>query len=650
MAGLFDDFPDAPKGTGNTTTPKRGLFDDFPDAKPAESTLSKIVRVADDVVRQVADGATFGLADKIAAGMDALTGRGGSYDENLPKERARTKEFADENPVTAFGAQLAGGIATGGGIAKSGLTLLPRVKDAGLAAKVTAGAIEGAGYGAASGAGHTDGALSDYLTGAREGATAGAIVGGALPVAGTAIRKGYEIAEPLVRGPVRELPRGAGGILSTAATADRAGLDAVKALGPDAMLADAGPSFLGLAQGVATRPGEGRSALVNAVAERNQGRTGRLAQDTAENLGPARSPIAATEEILARRQAETGPLFREAFDAAPPVDVTTVVASVGQGLNKARGPEESALRKVVSMLRAPGPDGQPAWATDAETLHNVKVAIDSMVKYGDPTLGIAPGALSKAEGALRNVRGQLNHQLRNQVPGYAEANEASAALAKQAGAIERGTDVLAGGKTAVWPTDLAETMAKMTPEEQAALKLGARADVENRVGTQANDLAALKKAVGGEGDWNRDKMGQVFGAEPTDKLIKAVDREQTFANTYADVARGSQTGARKGGSDAIDEAAVSIPKNATVAGLAGHIGERIARAAFSGIVGIKSQADRAELGRILSATGPERDAVIDTLLKSADTRAAIGKALDQAVRHPALLRAVAIERGRPANR
>lgn len=643
-------------------------------AAAEEGTLSKVARAADGYVRQIADGVTFGLADKVAAKLDEMTGRGGSYDDNLKTERARTETFAEENPISATAAQIAGGIVTGGGLAKAGVTLLPRVAGKGMAAKIGAGAAEGAAYGAVTGAGHTDGQASDYVDGAAEGAKYGALIGGALPIAGKAIGKAYETVEPLVRGQARDLPRGAGGVLASATSADRAGLDAVKQLGPDAMLADAGPSFLGIAQGVATRPGEGRSALVNAVTERNQGRTGRLAADTAENLGPARSPIEATQELAATRAAKTNPAITKALAEAGPVDVSEVVGLIEKRMPRAEGAEKAALQRVLGFLveapavpaqtgtRVPimSPDGarviryemqgatpgSPARLQSvAENLNNAKGEIDRLIKYGDPTLGVTGGSLAREQGALKQARGALNFALRKQVPGYADAMDGSAGYARQMEAIERGTDVLAGGKTAVWPSDLAKTMAAMSPEEQAALKLGARADVENRVGTQANDLAALKKAVGGEGDWNREKMAQVFGPEPTERMIGAVEREQTFANTYADVARGSQTGARQGGAAAIDEAAVSIPKNATVAGLAGHIGERLARAAFQGIVGLKSQTDRAELGRLLSAQGPERDQIIESLLSSADTRAAIGKAMDQAVRHPALLRALAIENG-----
>src|SRR5262245_32877351 len=48
-----------------------------------------VLGYVDDAVRAIASGATFGFADEFAAKMDELTGRGGSYEENLARERAR---------------------------------------------------------------------------------------------------------------------------------------------------------------------------------------------------------------------------------------------------------------------------------------------------------------------------------------------------------------------------------------------------------------------------------------------------------------------------------------------------------------------------------------------------------------------------------
>jgi hypothetical protein len=141
-------------------------------------------READDFVRLAADGATFGLADKAAAGMRALTGDAPSYDEALKEERARTKAAAEKNPVAAP----IGGLATGLGLAKAGLTLANRAKDAAWPIKAGLSATEGAAYGAAHKAGHVDsGTAEDYAKAVFEGGGKGAVIGAVPPLAGRAI-------------------------------------------------------------------------------------------------------------------------------------------------------------------------------------------------------------------------------------------------------------------------------------------------------------------------------------------------------------------------------------------------------------------------------------------------------------------------------
>lgn len=71
--------------------------------------LSAAGRAADDLARSTASGLTFGAADKIAAGADALLGEG-TYEENLAQERARTKEIS---PFVSIPAETAGMVATG---------------------------------------------------------------------------------------------------------------------------------------------------------------------------------------------------------------------------------------------------------------------------------------------------------------------------------------------------------------------------------------------------------------------------------------------------------------------------------------------------------------------------------------------------------
>jgi hypothetical protein len=118
-----------------------------------------------------------------------LTGDAPSYGEALKEERARTKAAGEKNPVAAP----IGGLATGLGLAKAGLTLANRAKDAALPIKAGLSATEGAAYGAAHKAGHVDsGKAEDYLKAVKQGGVVGATAGALQRFAGGAIGAQYE--------------------------------------------------------------------------------------------------------------------------------------------------------------------------------------------------------------------------------------------------------------------------------------------------------------------------------------------------------------------------------------------------------------------------------------------------------------------------
>lgn len=150
-----------------------------------------------DVGAQLAQGATFGLGDEAIAGVAALRGAfdkkklsdiGADYAQGLDTERQAEKKFSNENPATAIGAQLAGGLMSGvaGGVTNAGKAIASGLSTGGLPARIAGsmglGAATGAAYGFGSGEGD-----ENRIKGAESGAVAGAALGGALPLAGAGI-------------------------------------------------------------------------------------------------------------------------------------------------------------------------------------------------------------------------------------------------------------------------------------------------------------------------------------------------------------------------------------------------------------------------------------------------------------------------------
>jgi hypothetical protein len=389
---------------------------------------------------------------------------------------------------------------------------------------------------------------------------------------------------------------------------------------------------MGKGQGVAINSDDGRTILYNALKGRDASTNARINGDVNAALGPPVSPLEETQALKGQRSAIHGQL-PNVFAAAGPVDTTGVLSNIAQGLPKAVGPEAAVLNKAKDWLMQRGTNaaGNPTLApiTDAETLHNAKSAIDTLIEYGDPSLGVQPGAVAKSQGAIGAVRRELNQALRDQVPGYSGIMDRSSALARKMDAIEEGKGLLAGGPNAVSPYDLNLKMSgqlgrpPMTPEEVAGLRIGARGAVDTALGTKANDLVALKGQLQGEGGWNQGKLASIFGAGPAGQLSDTVERNAAFRDTLNKIVENSQTAQRTGA--AANMRAPSSPGHPLISpdtsptGLL-LTGAKNAMGAVTGMFKSDPTSSYGEIARILSAQGPQRDAhltaLVDALTRS----------------------------------
>lgn len=171
MSGPWEKFQ-AAQPTGN-----EGPWNKFAQA-PTKDDEPGFLGQIDNAMRQVANGITFGYADKLAAAMN-----GGSYEDNIKREREQSKKAEHDLGMAALPLDIAGGVM--GALATGGGSLVGR--GATMAGKIGYGALEGAGYGALNAAGHTDD--GNYTKSLPEGAAVGAALGGALPIATKAIGK-----------------------------------------------------------------------------------------------------------------------------------------------------------------------------------------------------------------------------------------------------------------------------------------------------------------------------------------------------------------------------------------------------------------------------------------------------------------------------
>lgn len=611
---------------------------------PYSEQMSSVGRTLDNAVRMAANGATFGMADKFAGGMDALTGKAPSYDAGVKAQRAETDALRKASPAAAGFGEAVGGLAGGVGLLKSGVTLAGRV-GTGMLPRVLGYGAEGAAYGAAHGAGNTySEKAGDYIENAKHGATTGALIGGGLPLAGAAAGGAYRLGSAFLGPRVEGAGRGASAMLRGAAQADEVGLRALPSMGPEAMLVDAGPAMKGLGQGAGTGTGEGRTALVNALQGRDAGTGNRLAAALDENLG--RSPVPSQVEAgLAGARQELAPAYQQVFQGARPVDTSLLAERLNAVAVAERGPAQRAVRQVREMLNDPVAtrelDRNPA------SLLNTRQAIDGMMaNEADPNV----------IRVLTQARQAVDTELANAVPGIKAVDAQFAELSRQSEGLQRGSQVLDSGKTAIRPVELADEMATgALPQGEmigpsaapARLRQGTRAEIDRLVGTNVNDLSTLERKIGTPQDWNSQKLGTIFGEEPRDRVAKALMDNRKFRQSYQDIVQNSQTAQRTAAANAMDgSAGGNVPHDTTVTGL----GLKALNLVSKAISGASTGKTKDEIGRILAKQGPEAQRMAKALLESAKATGENSRAIARVLSSPYWISATSPVSGRKATR
>lgn len=153
------------------------------DKMYGDGLLGKIGKSIGAASDMVGSGLTFGFDDEISAGLSTGFGFLGDYGEAQKRFQARKQATREQNPVASTIGELAGGLTTGGTLAKGGLTLAGRFLP--VVGRTGAAALEGAAYGGIYGAGEAN--QGERLQGAGTGAAVGAVTGGLVSKAGDAV-------------------------------------------------------------------------------------------------------------------------------------------------------------------------------------------------------------------------------------------------------------------------------------------------------------------------------------------------------------------------------------------------------------------------------------------------------------------------------
>lgn len=564
-----------------------------------------------DRVRAVARGIPFvgEYLDEANAKTAALFGN--DYQKALDYERARDSTFDKNNPVQSLAARVTGGVAgtmaaapaaaavRGGGLLFG--TGAQSVRGA-IGRGLTAGAAQGAaaGYGRE---GTTEAAIKDMLFGAGFGA--------GVPAALSVGRAGMNALTNRFSPPdaLQNVPKRARDFFMQQ-FGDEAAIRAAQAkmaeLGPNAVLADVSPEMQMIARGAASRPGT-RAAIVEPLQARDAAKNTRIGTAMDETLGAVREPSAIREEIKAGAKA-LSPQYDEALQAGQRIDTAPLAQQIEARIVDARGPVRSALVEARDMLNLYG---------TKELDPNPRALLEARKTLGGLEEQAGRAGNSAVASAYGEVRRQIDDLLRGSVPNIKALDSQRANLFRQEEALTDAPALFQSGPSAMRPADVASKVAKASPEEALRISQGARAELDRIVGTNANDVAALRNFLKGDGDWNRQKLATIFGPDKASRILQVLDNETAMENTFRTVVGGSQTAQTQGFKDFLNETSkgMQVPADTTMTGLALRGGRSLLEKITGNNNEAKAQKFAEDLGRLSVAGGDEAKDIIRALLK-----------------------------------
>ena len=472
-------------------------------------------------VMGINQGATFGFADEIAAGLNALSLSpfsdkkfGQIYDETLKTERANLAAANEQFPKTSIGATVAGGAAIGGAAAKAGTKLLSNVPR--LPRLIGIGAAEGGLFGA----GVAD---EDKLAGAAKGATIGAIATPLASGAVTALGRGItKISKPIVRAVANTPGRQAERIVAKAIDADELGAASVQSelsrLGPQAMLADLGENLSGLARGVTAKPGPARTTAANLLRGRQATQQKRLLKAAGVDFDIDDFKNAFNTSMR-NRQSSAAPFYKEAY--ATPLQATPKLEALLK-----RPTMQSALKKATKILQDEGGGSGHVRVLDA-----AKQELDDQIGKA-----LRQGKRNTAR-RLIGMKKELLEEIDAQVPSYRQAREIFSNEASLRDSANLGRSILT---SRVNLDDAEIAIDAMTAGERQAFQIGSIRGFIDKLESTPESRNVAQKLI--ESPRARELLRIAFpNADSLNKFLQTARAESQFSFTNNRVLGGSPT-------------------------------------------------------------------------------------------------------------
>lgn len=455
------------------------------------------------------EGAAF-----VASLPNRVAGIGPTYDQSLERMRARNRKAEADYPILDTVGQVAAGVATGG-------PLLSRIAPAATAVgRVGQGMLVGGTLGAIEGFGKGEGGVDQRLAKAGEGGVIGTALGGALPVAATALSRAYgaasdAIAPTITRlrdGPEAAADRILANRLSRAGTSPaevrldlQRGQAQAAQMGPNSRaeipetIADTSDAMQRLTGSLYRTGGEAGNFIKNTLTARQRGPANPYAPQPGEPTGQRARIMDATERALQIRtagsalqterqivadQAQQGrQLYAQAFQQQQPFDIQPVLDGFAMNAMQYPAPFQAQLSRALNLFR----NNQPNRFNpngNLQAFDNAKKALDDMIERGQRA---GSGNLVRELTTLKNdLLGAVHANGSN--PAYQTARSAWGSAAENREAIELGRAALREGSEIS-----AEQYRNLTQGQQQLFRIGYLESLRNALGTRkpGNDVTQL---------------------------------------------------------------------------------------------------------------------------------------------------------------
>jgi hypothetical protein len=502
---------------------------------PTVDRGTSIMDKIDAAVRGIADTATFGMADRIAAGLGSLTGIGGTagdYSGNLARERAIDQADEIKNPGSRIAGQLVGGLTFPVGAAAEGATLAGRA-----ALGAGAGAVQGGLYGAGSSEDLTN--LPDVAKNTATGAALGGTIGAAAPAALSGIGRVARGVDSIVRGVANPDRLAASRVADALARDagksqfDEAAMRAAQDAGQPMIVADmGGQATQDPARSAANTSPEARQALHDVTDARFETQSPRIAEFVS-GLGSGSNATTTLEKLQAAAKAANRPAYAKAFaegangiwndqlagliqapavqDAVRGAIKTGADRSVAEGFRPVKSPFDlGADGTIVPRVNSDGSRAIPSLQFWDGVKRNLDDTVGRLMRSGEK---------SAAADAIA-LRSQLVDALDAASPSYAKARGTAAQFFGGQDAVEAGAKFVADRRP---NAEVARAISKMSPPEKQLFAHGFASVLADKIERDPDRRSVLNSMFNSPAA--RQRVTMALGPDKASKLEAYLNTE-----------------------------------------------------------------------------------------------------------------------------